>query len=54
MVTMGAGEPATLELTSVAAKPRLDQIAALDRLVREAERGAIAPAGGLRRQVRSS
>jgi uncharacterized membrane protein YjjP (DUF1212 family) len=49
MVTMGSGQPATLELTSVAAVPRLDQIAALDRLARDAERGAIPPAEGLRR-----
>ena len=49
IVTMGRGEPASLELTSVAAVPRLDQIAALDRLVREAERGAVRPADGLRR-----
>lgn len=49
MVTMGRGEPATLELTSVAASPRLDQIAALDRLVHEAEQGAVLPADGLRR-----
>jgi Putative threonine/serine exporter len=39
ILTMGRGEPATLELTSVASAPRLDQIASLDRLVREAERG---------------
>jgi uncharacterized membrane protein YjjP (DUF1212 family) len=49
MVTMGRGEPASLELTSVAAVPRLDQIAALDHLVHEAERGAVRPADGLRR-----
>jgi len=48
MVTMGSGEPATLELTSVAATPRLDQVARLDRLVRTAEDGAIQPADGLR------
>jgi uncharacterized membrane protein YjjP (DUF1212 family) len=49
IVTMGSGEPATLELTSVAAVPRLDQIAALDRLVRDGEGGAVPPAAGLRR-----
>jgi uncharacterized membrane protein YjjP (DUF1212 family) len=49
MVAMGSGEPATLELTSVAATPRLDQISALDRLVHEAERGVISPAEGIRR-----
>ncbi len=49
MVTMGSGEPATLELTSVAAVPRLDQIASLDRLVRDAEHGAVRPDEGLRR-----
>jgi uncharacterized membrane protein YjjP (DUF1212 family) len=50
MVTMGAGEPALLELTTtLASSPRLDQIAALDRLVGEAERGTVAPVDGLRR-----
>ena len=49
MVTMGRGEPATLELTSLTGSPRLDQIAALDRLAHEAERGAVLPADGLRR-----
>jgi uncharacterized membrane protein YjjP (DUF1212 family) len=50
MVTMGRDEPATLELTSaLAGSPRLDQIAALDRLLHEAERGAVRPADGLRR-----
>jgi uncharacterized membrane protein YjjP (DUF1212 family) len=48
MVTMGSGEPATLELTSVAAAPRLDQIARLDLLVRGAEAGAVRLADGLR------
>ena len=48
MVTMGRGEPATLELTSVTTVPRLDQIARLERLVREAEAGLIRPADGLR------
>ena len=49
MVTMGRGEPATLELTSITSSPRLDQIAALDRLLHEAELGAVRPADGLRR-----
>jgi Putative threonine/serine exporter len=37
IVTMGSGEPATVELTSVTVAPRLDQIAGLDHLIREAE-----------------
>lgn len=50
MVSMGRGEPATLEITtSFGLSPRLDQIAAVDRLAREAERGAVVPADGLRR-----
>ncbi len=50
MVTMGRGEPATVELTSsLAGSPRLDQIAALDRLVLTAERGAVGPVDGLRK-----
>ena len=49
MVSMGQGEPATLELTSVAAAVRLDQIAAIDRLAGQAEHAAISPADGLRR-----
>ncbi len=50
MVTMGRGEPAVIEITSsVAAEPRLDQIAALDRLVIEAERGEVVPSDGLER-----
>ena len=48
IVSMGQGEPATLELTvSLATFPRLDQIAALDDLVRTAARGAITPWEGL-------
>jgi uncharacterized membrane protein YjjP (DUF1212 family) len=47
MVTMGRGEPAAVELSAVASTPQLDQIAAVDRLVQDAERGAIAPAEGL-------
>jgi uncharacterized membrane protein YjjP (DUF1212 family) len=49
IVTMGRGRPATLELTSVAATPRLDQISAVDRLVHQAEHGAVRPSDGLRR-----
>ena len=50
MVSMGRGEPATLEITtSFGTAPGLDQIAALDRLVREAERGEVPPTEGLRR-----
>ena len=50
MVTMGRGEPAAVELTtSLGGSPRLDQIAALDRLLQDAERAAVRPADGLRR-----
>ena len=50
MVTMGTGEPAMVELTTVlGGAPRLDQIAALDTLVLEAMRGRVQPAEGLRR-----
>jgi uncharacterized membrane protein YjjP (DUF1212 family) len=50
MVTMGRGAPATVEVTtSLAGSPRLDQISALDRLLQDAERGAISPTDGLRR-----
>jgi uncharacterized membrane protein YjjP (DUF1212 family) len=50
MVTMGVGQPATLELTtSHAGTSRLDQIAELDRLLGAAQRAAIPPAEGLRR-----
>jgi len=50
MVTMGSGEPVALELTmALAASPRLDQIAALDRLVNQARRGEIRPADGIAR-----
>ncbi len=50
MVTMGRGELATLELTTVLGpSPRLDQISALDRLVDDAERGLVPPVDGLRR-----
>jgi uncharacterized membrane protein YjjP (DUF1212 family) len=50
MVTMGRGEPAAIGLTTaLGASPRLDQIASLDRLLQEAERGGIRPTEGLRR-----
>ena len=49
MVTMGRGEAATVELTSgLGPLPRLDQIAAVDHLAHQAERGAVAPTEGLR------
>jgi uncharacterized membrane protein YjjP (DUF1212 family) len=50
LVTMGLREPATVELTSsLAATPRLDQIAALDRLVTNAEHGRMPPTEGMER-----
>jgi uncharacterized membrane protein YjjP (DUF1212 family) len=50
MVSMGRGEPTALEITtSSGSGPRLDQLAALDRLVREAERGEVLPTEGIRR-----
>src|SRR3954469_411087 len=50
MVTMGRGEPAVVELTTtLGGAPRLDQIAALDRLLQEAERATVDPTDGLRR-----
>lgn len=50
MVTMGRGEPATIELTtSLTGPPRLDQIAAIDRLLEQAEHGTVPPHDGLRR-----
>jgi uncharacterized membrane protein YjjP (DUF1212 family) len=50
MVTMGAGEPALLELTSSSSSAvRLDQISDLDHLLDEAERGAVPPVEGLQR-----
>ena len=50
MVTMGRGEPAAVEVTtSLSSSPRLDQIAALDHLLQDAERGAVRPTDGLRR-----
>ena len=49
MVTMGRGEPAVVELTaSLGGSPRLDQIAALDHLLQDAERGAVRSSDGLR------
>jgi uncharacterized membrane protein YjjP (DUF1212 family) len=49
MVAMGRGEPTMVELTApLAGPPRLDQIAAVDRLLEQAERGAVRPADGLR------
>lgn len=51
MVTMGQGEPVTLEIASSMAGPRLDQIAALDRLVLDAEHADIDPAAGLVRLI---
>jgi uncharacterized membrane protein YjjP (DUF1212 family) len=57
LVSLGGGESATLELTTpLASGPRLDQIAALHRLISEAERGAVQPAEGLRRldEIRES
>ena len=48
MVSMGPGEPATVELTTAfSPTPRLDQIAALDNLVEQAERGEVPPSDGL-------
>jgi uncharacterized membrane protein YjjP (DUF1212 family) len=50
LVTLGRGHSATLELTTpMSASPRLDQIAALHRLLDEAELGTVPPAEGLQR-----
>jgi uncharacterized membrane protein YjjP (DUF1212 family) len=50
MLTLGLGEPATLEnTTAFMGSPRLDQISGIDRLGREASRGEVAPEEGLRR-----
>jgi uncharacterized membrane protein YjjP (DUF1212 family) len=50
MVTMGRGAPAAVELTTpLSSSPRLDQIAAVDRLLQDADRGAARPTDGLRR-----
>ena len=57
MVSMGSGEPVVLELTtSFGAQLRLDQFAAVDRLVGDAERGGINAEEGLRRleEIRTS
>ena len=49
MVTMGRGEPATLELTTpLGRSPRLDEIAAVDRLGYQALRAQVTPAEGIR------
>lgn len=55
MVTLGRGEPVTLEISSPPSVARLDQISALDLLVREAEGGSVRPVDGLRRleEIRS-
>ena len=50
MMTIGRGEPATVELTTtLSGSPRLDQVAALDRLIEQAENGDVTPADGLQR-----
>lgn len=50
MVSLGRGLPAVVELTTTAAgSARLDQVAALDRLLAQAEQAGIQPAEGLRR-----
>ena len=50
MVSTGSGEPVVLELTTAfGVQLRLDQFAAIDRLVGEAERGALSAGEGLRR-----
>jgi uncharacterized membrane protein YjjP (DUF1212 family) len=50
MVSLGTGEPVALELTtSFGAQLRLDQFAAVDRLVGDAERGTVRADEGLRR-----
>lgn len=56
MVSIGRGEPTVLELTTTSTgSARLDQVAALDRLLELAERAELDPAEGLRRleEVRS-
>lgn len=56
MVSIGRGEPAVLELTTTSTgSARLDQVAALDRLLELAERAELDPAEGLRRleEIRS-
>jgi uncharacterized membrane protein YjjP (DUF1212 family) len=50
LITMGHGEPVTLELTTpLSTSPRLDQVAAVDQLTHDALRGAVTPVEGLRR-----
>lgn len=50
MMTIGRGEPATVELTTtLTGSPRLDQVAALDRLIDQAESGEVTPSEGLHR-----
>jgi uncharacterized membrane protein YjjP (DUF1212 family) len=49
MVTTGRGEPAVVELTTRSGPPRLDQVAALDRLSKEAENGSLELEEGRRR-----
>jgi uncharacterized membrane protein YjjP (DUF1212 family) len=50
MVSRGSGEPVALELTtSFGAQLRLDQFAAVDRLVGEAEQASVSPLAGLAR-----
>jgi uncharacterized membrane protein YjjP (DUF1212 family) len=48
LVSMGAGEPATVELTTSLAAPHLDQIARLDTLATAAEQGTVELDEGLR------
>jgi uncharacterized membrane protein YjjP (DUF1212 family) len=50
MVSLGRGEPAVIELTTtLTGSARLDQVAALDRLLQQAELGSLHPADGLQR-----
>lgn len=50
MVSIGRGQPAAIQLTSaLSGTSRLNQIAALDRLLDDAERGELQPAEGLER-----
>lgn len=49
MVSTGRGEPAAIEMTAtLSGALRLDQVGALDRLLKQAERGEIHPSRGLR------
>lgn len=57
MVSTGSGDPVALELTTAfGTQLRLDQFAAIDRLVGEAERGRVSARDGLRRleEIRTS